>query len=515
MGSQMNFLLKWQARLPRELVASRPRLCMVFTWAWVATDHPEEAEHCLQTIEQTLGAGMDDLFIEGGAETMDPAIWGALVEVAVVRAQLAIGRGDIPEALKLTSLVLPYLEDDEGPYLHNPPKESRMVVFLVMGLVQKFSGDLSAAEMALSNAAALGQEQGNVHIVAVASGHLANVQATQGRLCRAVQTCQRGLQLVQEMAGQRSPMSGLLQAELGNLLFEQNDLEAALHHLQEGIAVAKPWSYWDTLVPGYTGLARVKAAQGDTGEAFAVLDELAAFGQDNPQAVMPAVESFRAKLWVAQGKVNGARRWAETAGLDADSEISFFREGELVILARVLMAQKEWDKAARLIDRLLDATETGKRWRRVVELLVLQALVLGAQRKQDEALEPLGRALALAEPEGYVRTFVDEGEPIAALLRRVASRGVAPGYTRKLLAAFEPDTLPGKPPSTTTLIEPLSERELEVLRLLKTELSGPEIARELVIALSTLRTHTRNIYGKLGVRNRMQAVARAKSLGLL
>jgi LuxR family maltose regulon positive regulatory protein len=513
--SQMNFLLKWQARLPRELVASRPRLCMVFIWAWVATGHPEEAEHCLQTIEQTLGAGMDDLFTEGGAETMDPAIWGALAEVAVVRAQLAIGRGDITGALKLTRLVLPYLKDDEGPYLHNTPKESRMVVSFIMGLVQKSSGDLSAAEKTLSNAAALGQEQGNVQIVAVASGHLASVQATQGRLRRAVQTWQCGLQLVQEMAGRRSPLSGLLQAELGNLLFEQNDLEAALHHLREGIAVAKPWSYWDTLVLGYTGLARVKAAQGDIGGAFAALDELAALGQNNPQTVMPAVESFRAKLWAVQGEVDRARRWAERTGLDADSEIDVFREGELVILAHVLMAQKEWDKATSLISRLLDATEAGKRWRCVIELLALQALILDAQGKQDEALEVLARALTLAEPEGYVRTFVDESEPMAALLRRAASRGIAPGYTPKLLAAFEPDTISGKPPAATTLIEPLSERELEVLRLLKTELSGPEIARELTIALPTLRFHTRNIYGKLGVHNRIQAVTRAETLGLL
>ena len=213
--------------------------------------------------------------------------------------------------------------------------------------------------------------------------------------------------------------------------------------------------------------------------------------------------------------MDAARRWAQTAGLDIEGEIDCFREGEFIILARVLIAQKKWDQAARLIDRLVDATETGKRWGRVIELLILRALVLNAQGKQDEALEPLARALALAEPEGYVRIFVDERKPMAALLHQAASRGIALDYVGELLAAYEPDTAPKELPSTAPLVEPLSKRELEVLRWLKTELSGPEIARELTIALSTLRTHTQNIYSKLNVNNRRAAVNRAEELHLI
>jgi len=196
---------------------------------------------------------------------------------------------------------------DKGPYLHNSPKDSRVVVLFTMGLTHKFRGELGAADKALSDAATLAQERGNVHIVGVAFGHLASIQAIQGHLHQAVQTCQRGLRLVREMAGRRSPLSGLLQAELGNLLYEQNDLEAARHHLREGIAVAKPWGFWEALAPGYTGLARVRVVQRDWQGAFAALDELAAIGQNNPEAVMPAVESFRAMLWAAQGEVDAAQ----------------------------------------------------------------------------------------------------------------------------------------------------------------------------------------------------------------
>jgi LuxR family maltose regulon positive regulatory protein len=163
----------------------------------------------------------------------------------------------------------------------------------------------------------------------------------------------------------------------------------------------------------------------------------------------------------------------------------------------------------------MDATQTGKRWGRLIELLILEALLLDAQGKQDEALERLTRALTLAEPEGYVRIFVGEGEPMAALLRQAGSRGIALDYVGELLAAHEPDTIPRELPPTTPLVEPLSKRELQVLRLLKTELSGPEIADELMIALSTLRTHTQSIYSKLNVNNRRGAVNRAEELNLI
>jgi LuxR family maltose regulon positive regulatory protein len=536
LSQQQHLLLGWWAELPQKLVVSKPKLCMTYAWAWVATGHPEEAERCLQAVEQALGTEMTELYTEGEeAKAMAPAIRGALAEVAVMRAQLAIGRGDISEALKLTSLALPYLEDDEGPYLHNPPIDSRTIVFFIMGLAHKFRGELGTADEAFTETAALAQERGNVHIVAGTFGHQAGAQTIQGHLRQAVQTCQRGLQLVQEMVGERSPISGLMQVELGNLLYKQNNLEAALHHLQEGIAVAKPWSHWDTLVPGHTGLARVRVAQGDWGGAFAALNELAALGKNNPRAVMPAVESFRAMLCAAQGKVDEARRWAQTAGLDVDSEINFLREGELIILARVLMAQKQWNEAARLIDRLLGATETGKRWGRVIEVLILRALVLNAQGKQDKALESLGRALALAEPEGYVRIFVDEGEPMRLLISDFRSRIArqAPGsdlqslasYADGLLAAFGDATMDkGRKtellPSSSvlghsSLVEPLSKRELEVLQLIAEGLTNPEIASRLFLALNTVKAHTRNIYGKLGVHSRTQAVARSQELGLL
>jgi len=526
-GSQLSVLLKWWPQLPQELVAFRPKLCMTYAWAWVATGHPEEAERCLQTIEQALGAEMDELCSGSDpTQTLPPEVQAALVEVAVVRAELAIERGNVDRALQLCRLALPYLEGDEGPIFYNHPIDSRLIVSFVMGLAHIYRGELSAADNALSEAASLGQERRNVPVVAGSYGRQASVQALQGHLRRAVRTCQRGLQVVQEMAGRRLPMTSLIQAQLGTLQYEQNDLEAALSHLQESISLAKSWGLLEAFVPAYTGLAQVRVAQGDWGSAFAALDELAVLGQNNPQAVMPAVESQRAILWVAQGKVDSARRWAQVASLDLDGEIGFRREAELIILARVQMAEKRWDEATLLVCRLLDGAETGERWRSVIELLALQALLLDAQGKRDEALEPLARALTLAEPEGYVRIFVNEGQPMATLLRAAASRDVAPPYVARLLSAFAESAVDQRPKTkadrssyvlrpSSPLVEPLSERELEVLRLMAAGLKYKEVAEELVISLNTVRYHTRNIYGKLGVNSRTRAIARATDLHLL
>jgi len=518
-SSRLNTLLRWWPQIPPELIESRPKLSLNFSWAWLATGHPEEAEGCLLAIERTLGAKIDEFFT-GNTESASlvPATRAALIEVAVVRGQLAIGRGDISKALELSLLVLPSLMEEDQPYLLNPPIDSRTVVYFTMGQVYKARGELSAAENALSRAAALGSEQENVHIVSVAFGQLASVQVIQGKLNQAKQTCQRGLQSVQQMAGRSSPMSGRLQVELGTLHYERNNLEAALHHLEEGINVARPWGYMDALLPGHRVLAQLRVAQGDWSGAFSILDELTKLGGSNPDTGM-ALEAFRARLWTAQGNVEAAGLWAETSELQVDGKLDYLREEENIILARVLMAQRKWDVAVGFIGRLLEVTESGERWGRVIELLILRALALDALGQLDEELEPLARALTLAMPQGYVRIFVDEGEPMAQLLYRAVAHGITPSYTGKLLTSLQYSESVPVPPtgiqeSKPGIIEPLSAREIEVLDCLAEGLSNREIAQRLTISLTTVKTHTRNIYRKLDVNNRTQAVAKGRALGI-
>jgi LuxR family maltose regulon positive regulatory protein len=230
------------------------------------------------------------------------------------------------------------------------------------------------------------------------------------------------------------------------------------------------------------------------------------------------IPALRARVLAAQGRVGEASAWAREQGLSAEDDLPYLHEFEHITLARVLLARHgnqraagAVDEAVRLLERLLRAAEAGERTGSVIEILVLQALAHQARSDLPAALASLQRALTLAEPEGYVRIFVGEGAAAASLLRVAAKQGIAPGYVRRLLAAV--DRSDGRPVQQG-LIEPLSERELDVLRLLGTDLDGPDIARELSVSLNTMRTHTRNIYAKLGVNSRRAAVRRAAELGL-
>jgi LuxR family maltose regulon positive regulatory protein len=259
--------------------------------------------------------------------------------------------------------------------------------------------------------------------------------------------------------------------------------------------------------------ARVREAEGNHTAAVALLDEAQqVYDGDFSPDVQP-VAAIRARVWVRQGRPALALAWAANRRLSASDEPGYLREYEYVTLARALLARRDPDVVG-LLERLLTAAEAGDRFGSVLEIEVLRALALEQQGDVDSALAALSRALELGEPEGYVRTFTSEGQPLTTLLSAIASRGVSPTYVDWLLRADV-----GAPvPSTRRvdgLVDPLSEREVDVLRLLGSELSGPEIARHLVVSLNTVRTHTKNIYAKLGVGSRRAAVRRAEELGLL
>jgi LuxR family maltose regulon positive regulatory protein len=307
---------------------------------------------------------------------------------------------------------------------------------------------------------------------------------------------------------------------LSELSREHGDLQAAMQHLlrcqEQGEQTGFPQHPYRWRV----ALARIREAQGDLQGALDLLQEAERryVGDFSPH-VQP-IAARKARLWLAQGRLDDALDWAREQGLSAHDELSYLREFEHITLARALLARSRRDpadgallEAIGLLDRLLQAAEAGGRAGRAIEILVLQALARQMQGDLPAALAPLSRALTLAEPERYARMFVDEGPAIAALLHAALKQGVTPNYVRQLLTLF--GTAEDNPPATQTLIEPLSERERDVLRLLRTDLDGPEIASELIVSLNTLRTHTKNIYSKLGVSSRRAAVRRAEELDLL
>jgi LuxR family maltose regulon positive regulatory protein len=248
--------------------------------------------------------------------------------------------------------------------------------------------------------------------------------------------------------------------------------------------------------------------------------------QNVPPWITNQMAAWQARIWLARGELEAAAQWVAERGLDADGDLTYLREMEYISLARILIAQGRLDEATTLLQRLLKGAEAGGRTSRVIEILMLQALASQAGGDTIRAMATLERALTIAEPGGFIRIFVDEGPPMARLLHEMLSRaealphGIVPDYIRRLVGAFpivEPEhTDPSKSQvPESELVEPLTERELEVLKLIAEGLTNPEIATSLFLSLHTVKVHTRNIYGKLGVHSRTQAVARSQELGLL
>jgi len=357
--------------------------------------------------------------------------------------------------------------------------------------------------------------------------NLAGLYMLQGRPVEAQAIYERALAAATDADGRRWPVAGKALLGLGELYREWDQLEQSTDCLVEGIALVQQYLEVGSVV-GYVSLAYVRQAQGDAEGARAALREAwqvaRAFDASDFDDVL--VGACEARLALAQGDRATALRWVQARGLaegvDPDAAGAPYyelREIELLTLARVYLAQGHADAASTLLAPLLAQAEARGRVKRVIEALGLQAQALDMGGETERALDALGRALALARPEGYVRVWVDMGPPLAALLYAALARGIEPAYAGRLLAAFpEAETTSpgtGPVPEQPDLVESLSARELEVLRLIAQGLSNRAIAERLVIALSTVKGHTSNIYGKLGVHNRTQAVARARALGVL
>jgi LuxR family maltose regulon positive regulatory protein len=323
---------------------------------------------------------------------------------------------------------------------------------------------------------------------------------------------------------------------LGRLSYEWNDLEDAKHRLVSAIEEAERQGDENVgpgpqlLLDGYLALARVHQAEGASDRALEMMSRANRFAAMHAASYPGQAKAAQARLWLALGDLAAAAQWAEESGLGVDDALDHVREYEHLTLAQVLIATQRPGDALRLLKRLHATAEAGHRKGSAVHCLALQALALQAQGQVEEALRALEQALRLAgvaEPEGYVRLFVDEGAPMAQLLRQAASRGIAAEHVTKLLTVFAtpaagegervapvPASLLPHPPQGS-LVEPLTAREIEVLRLIAEGASNDEIAAQLVIAVTTVKKHVSNIFGKLGVNSRTQAVARARDLDLL
>ncbi|MEN3315742.1 MAG: hypothetical protein V7605_1976, partial [Acidimicrobiaceae bacterium] len=349
---------------------------------------------------------------------------------------------------------------------------------------------------------------------------LADIRIAQGRLGDALRIYEQALRLASEQGAAVLRGTADMYVGMSELSAERDDLSTATRHLLRSQQLGEHTGLPQNRYRWRVAMARIREAEGDLDGAVDLLNEAERlYAGDFFPNVRP-VPAVRVRVWIAHGRLGDALAWARERGLSVEDDLSYLREFEHLTLARVLLARHTTDGARRPLDdangllgRLLGAAEEGARAGSVIQILVLQALAHQAGGDIPAALASLQRAVIMSEAEGYVRVFLDEGPPMATLLRAAVKDGTASDYVRRLLASATRTEL--GTPVTQGLVEPLSDRELHVLRLLKSDLDGRDIAGELMVSLNTMRTHTSHIYTKLGVSNRRAAVRRAEELHLL
>jgi LuxR family maltose regulon positive regulatory protein len=488
--------------LPDELVRTRPVLCVSYAWAFLNSGKLEAAETRLLDAEQWLEPknGMSERLEDPRAKMVivDEEQFRLLpASLATARAYHAQAVGDLPGTVKYARRVLDLLPEGTS--------KMRGDATALLGLAQWASGDLKAGHRTLSD----GLAAMNPLDVIIGTFVLADMKMTLGDLHDAVGICEHALQLADDH-GEPMPLGTEdVYTGISKLHRERGDLETAAQDLLKGKKLGEQVELPDWKYRWCIAQARLKETLGDLDGALDLLDEAKRLYVRTPLPDVHPIAALKARVWVRQDNLAEALGWTREQGLSVDDDLNYLREFEHITLARVLISKYKNDrkdssihKSMGLLGRLLKAAEKEGRTGSVIEILLLQALAHKMQGDTSSALESLERALTLAEPEGYVRIFVDEGPPMARLLQESATRGSTPEYSQQLLAAFSP-AKPEKAGQAITqtpkseLVESLSEREIEVLQLISEGLTNQEIANRLYLSLNTVKVHTRNINGKL------------------
>lgn len=505
---QFTLWLEWAQAIPDEMMQVRPVLGVGYAWALLEAGELEAGETQLNAAEQLLNnAPRETMIVDDEAEFQRlPA------SIASARTYLAQAYDDTAGTLRYAQQALDLLPPDD--HLR------RGVPASLLGIASWASGDLETAQRSFADAMTSFERAGNILFAITGTYVLADMQLAAGCLREALHTYEGSLELA--AAQGQPPVRGTadLYLGLGELHYEQGSDSTAAEYLQRSeelseVAAFPRWQYRWCQVQ-----VRVRQAQGDVHGALKMLDEAERLYMRGPIPDLRPIAALKAQLWIVMGRLDAALDWAQTGGLSPEDDLSYLREFEHITLARLLIAQYKngdntIDAALLLLNRLLKAAQAGRRNGSVIDIRVQQALAFEAQDHIPQALNHLEQALILAEPEGYARIFIDEGPPMMRLLSQAAARGIRPGYVRKLLAPSETNTHSTATPTPQPLIEPLSDREVEILQLVADGLSNREISQQLFLALSTVKGHNRNIFDKLQVKRRTEAVARAREIGLI
>jgi LuxR family transcriptional regulator, maltose regulon positive regulatory protein len=510
---QTQTVLGWLNALPEALMKSRPALCIAHAvLLMLFTRQAEAAEARLQEAERLIQADT-------------PAEQACMIRgwAAVIRGNMVRYTGDLVRTVALAHEAMDLLPETEVI--------GRTTALVYTAHAYHISGDVTPeSESLVAGTLAPARASGNLFSLLRSLMLLARLYVLQGRLREAAALYEEAVRVIGGPEVLQVLSSGpACPFGLAEVLYEWNKLDEAEQQLTHGMRLLEGTTLVDAdfITLGYIALARLQQVRGQAGQALATLDAFDHLARTHHfiQHLVDRGIAMRALVELSQGNLAAAIGWADVSGLTSDDVPSYQREREYLILVRVRIAQGRRDPhspflqmALRLLERLLHEAEINTRMGSVLEIFILRALALDAQGKRQGALTTLERALRLGAPEGYVRLFVDEGAPMRALLRLAHARGITPDYVATLLLAFEEQWSSDHPLNTydpKDQVEPLTARECEVLQLLEAGASNRTIAQRLVLSLGTVKKHVSNIYGKLGVQSRTQALARARVLHLI
>ena len=493
-------------RIPDEMIRSRPILSIQRAWILTLSGQVKEAEVLLQAIENLPS-------IEINKELSG--------NLAIIRALIATMRGDMDSAISLAQHADDLLLTDDLVI--------RGMLAYIYGIGYLATGNLNKAERACEQIKQFGLASNSLWAKTVAYHQLAQIEKLRGHLNEAQALCEEVLQnAVLRKAGRQGFLCGIY-SELGDIMRERNNLESATKMVNKSLEISESWGVLTDIVSGNITLARIYLAKGDLDSAAKTINQAVKNSELGNifQLVQGKLDACQVQIWLQQGNISNATRWANEIELKLDSFntgklIDFVSELELINLSRVWNTTdimggttSNLEKSKQLLSRLAHSAEMGQRYYRLIEILVLQAIVFDQLGNEKEAFEALKRSILLAQPEGCMRIFLDEGQTMYNIVKKAQKAEIKIPYMRELLNAFD-DQVEGLPESSrSSLPEELSDRELDVLRMLPTNLTAAEIADELFVAKSTIDTHIKHIYSKLGVNRRMEAIQRAKELDLL
>lgn len=534
-SSQLTDVLEWISRLPEEIVLSMPELAMHWSWAALGTGRFEESVKALDEIQKRMGLSLDLLRADPQVlDSFEPELVMFLAMIAAERATIAVGGLDVASGMTIARNLIDFLNHygDQGRY--EPAYSHITVAHFCLGIGYEYLGDTQQASQSLIETVACCRRWSNHHILPMAVSRLAQLQTIRGQLREAVETYREALKSSGNLTGRPSPYMSLVHSGLGLVLYEWNDLEGACRELERAIELANPWNHWEAQVPSSIVLARARLAMGDQLGALAVLDDLDSAWQCMYRSgPLPAVQRWRV---VAAGDLDQAARLVKSleTPLEESNVVHIFYSvaQQRLLNIRLFMMLEKYDTALPLLDQLLDDDEISGRAATQIQGLVLKSVILHRQNQSGQARSCLEQALRLAEHGGYARVFLDEGEPVAQTLSGIlrdenSAKDVRP-YAARLLSAFPetvfarrlaPEPTPAVEPDFAAPllpeVEPLTDREIEILHLIAQGLTNRQIAVRLYISAGTVKVHANNIYAKLGVNSRTSAVARARLLGLL